>query len=53
MAYTIVFNPWTKKFDYVGATTVDTTPGGTASALLLEDGFGLLLEDGAYLLLEA
>jgi hypothetical protein len=31
----------------------DTTPAGAASALLLEDGFGLLLEDGTYLLLEA
>ena len=32
---------------------VDTTPGGGASAYLLEDGvFGILLESGDYLLLE-
>lgn len=31
----------------------DGTPGGAASALLLESGFGLLLEDGNYILLES
>lgn len=30
----------------------DSTPGGAASALLLENGDGLLLENGSYLLLE-
>lgn len=31
----------------------DSTPGGAASALLLEDGTGILLESSDYLLLEA
>jgi hypothetical protein len=31
----------------------DSTPGGAASALLLEDGTGLLLESGDFILLEA
>lgn len=31
----------------------DTSPGGAASALLLESGFGLLMEDGNYILLES
>jgi hypothetical protein len=30
----------------------DITPGGPASALLLENGDGFLLEDGSFLLLE-
>lgn len=31
----------------------DSSPGGSANALLLESGFGVLMEDGNYLLLEA
>jgi hypothetical protein len=47
MAYTTVFNPFTKKLDYVGSAAPDTTPGGTANVWLLEDGLGgWLLEDG-------
>lgn len=47
------FNPFTKRLDIVSVTAVDTTVGGAANVLLLEDGFGLLMENGSYLLLEA
>lgn len=53
MSYTYAYNPFTRKLDIVSTTVVDTTPGGTASALMTESAFGILMEDGSYLLLEA
>ncbi len=47
---------WQRGYLGIGVRRVlggDRTPGGSASALLLENDGGLLLENGFYLMLEA
>lgn len=50
MAYLTVFNPFTKRPDYISTTT---TGGTTANTIEREDATDILLEDGTSLLMES